>query len=81
MSNLEIIECFGHELKAAVKWGAIDENCKSLFHAIIQVLKEYDNISLDMDYTPDDLEMIVAFKKEYEIFSKLKVLGEKEGIL
>lgn len=81
MTNIEKIECFANELKSLLKWGEIDITDGSLFNAIIKTLKLFADMPTDDLDSMDDREVKEAFKKEYEIFSKLKALGEKEGIL
>ena len=79
MTNLEKIEFFAHELKLLAKEGIFGDDCDSLFCAITKVLEDIDDMS-DPIFM-DTRDIVLTFKKDYELFSKLKDLAEKEGLL
>lgn len=80
MSNLEKIEFFAHELTSGAKYYGVDDN-ESILDVIVRIFKPYSEITIRPTDSPDDVEVISTFKKEYELFSQLKSVGEREGII
>jgi hypothetical protein len=78
MNINEKIEFFGFELHGRAVYNDIDENCKSLFDAILDTLNAISNLTPD---EPENREIIETFQVDYEMFIKLKDIGKKEGIL